>query len=344
MIGAELKKLAQHSAIYGVADVVPYLINFLLLPVFTAYLSPANYGALGILLLFGVLTKIFFRSGLDSGFFRIYYEQDTGRDKKVLATTLFASAFAISSTLFLLCVVLARPLSRWLLGSELPEPSIATWVILVAADTLLNTFAFVPMNLFRIREKPASFTVMTLIRSFVNIGLKVFLVVSGWGVAGVLWADVIASLVFVVALSPTLIRNLAPAISMPMLRSAVAFGLPKVPHGLAHQILNFSDRKLIEIFLALSASGLYHIGYMLGTGVKFFPRRVRARVGPMGVRAGRKARRRQNARAGGDLRVRHGRGVRPAERRLRARAPVLDGQAGLPRRSPRDPDSSSSRT
>ena len=34
--------------------------------------------------------------------------------------------------------------------------------------------------------------------------------------------------------------------------------------------MNFSDRKLIEIFLALSASGLYHIGYMLGTGVKFF--------------------------------------------------------------------------
>ena len=68
MIGAELKKLAQHSAIYGVADVVPYLVNFLLLPVFTTYLTPADYGALSILLLFGVLTKIFFRSGFDSGF------------------------------------------------------------------------------------------------------------------------------------------------------------------------------------------------------------------------------------------------------------------------------------
>jgi O-antigen/teichoic acid export membrane protein len=126
------------------------------------------------------------------------------------------------------------------------------------------------MNLFRILERPAAFTVMTLVRSFINIGLKVALVVSGWGVAGVLWADVIASLVFVLALSPTLVRNLARGFSMPMLRSAAAFGLPKVPHGLAHQILNFSDRKLIEIFLTLSASGLYHIGYMLGTGVKFF--------------------------------------------------------------------------
>ncbi len=270
MIHTELKKLAQHSAIYGVADVVPYLINFLLLPVFTSYLSPANYGALGILLLFGVLTKILFRSGLDAGFFRIYYEQKTDQDAKLLATTLFATAFAISATLATLCAVFAGPLSRWLLGDELSQSQIATWVVLVAADTLLNTFAFVPMNLFRMQEKPKSFTLMTLFRSFVNIGLKVTFVVSGWGVAGVLWADVAASLVFVLALSPTLVRNLAPGFSVPMLRSAAAFGLPKVPHGLAHQILNLSDRKLIELFLALSASGLYHIGYMMGTGVKFF--------------------------------------------------------------------------
>ncbi len=270
MIRAELKKLAQHSAIYGVADVVPYLINFLLLPIFTTYLSPANYGALGILLLFGVLTKILFRSGLDSGFFRIYYEQKTDEDRKLLATTLFTTAFAISATLFTLCVVFAGPLSRWLLGDDLSQSQIATWVVLVAADTLLNTFAFVPMNLFRMQEKPTSFTVMTLIRSFVNIGLKVFLVVSGWGVAGVLWADVAASFVFVLALSPTLVRNLARGFSVPMLRSAAAFGLPKVPHGIAHQILNLSDRKLIELFIALSAAGLYHIGYMMGTGVKFF--------------------------------------------------------------------------
>lgn len=270
MIRAELKKLAQHSAIYGVADVVPYLINFLLLPIFTTYLSPANYGALGILLLFGVLTKILFRSGLDSGFFRIYYEQKTDEDRKLLATTLFTTAFAISATLFTLCVVFAGPLSRWLLGDDLSQSQIATWVVLVAADTLLNTFAFVPMNLFRMQEKPTSFTVMTLIRSFVNIGLKVILVVSGWGVAGVLWADVAASLVFVLALSPTLVRNLARGFSVPMLRSAAAFGLPKVPHGLAHQILNLSDRKLIELFISLSAAGLYHIGYMMGTGVKFF--------------------------------------------------------------------------
>jgi O-antigen/teichoic acid export membrane protein len=270
LIRAELKRLAQHSAIYGAADVLPYLVNFLLLPVFTAYLSPRDYGAFGILNLFSVLTKIFFRMGLDSGFFRIHYELETDRERKTLATTLFATAFLVSASLFAAAALFAAPLGRLLLGDEIGDSQVATWIRLVALDTLLNTFAFVPMNLFRIQGRPAAFTVMTLFRSFLNIGLKLALVVKGWGVTGVLLADAAASLLFVAALLPTLLRNLTAAFSYPMLARSAAFGLPKVPHGLAHQILNLSDRKLIEVFATLAESGLYHIGYVMGTGVKFF--------------------------------------------------------------------------
>jgi O-antigen/teichoic acid export membrane protein len=270
VIRAELKRLAHHSAIYGAADVLPYAVNFFLLPIFTAFLSREDYGALGILLLFGVLTKTFFRMGLDSGFFRIYYELTSERDRKVLATTLFATAFAISSVLFTACALFAGPLGRLLLGAEVSESPVVQWILLVAFDTFLNTFAFVPMNLFRIQGRPAAFTVMTLFRSFLNIGLKLWLVVIGWGVSGVLLADAAASLLFVLALLPTLVRNLAPSFSRSMLSRAAAFGLPKVPHGLAVQVLNLSDRKLIEIFATLAESGLYHIAYMMGTGVKFF--------------------------------------------------------------------------
>jgi O-antigen/teichoic acid export membrane protein len=126
------------------------------------------------------------------------------------------------------------------------------------------------MNLFRIQERPRAFSVMTLFRSFSRLGLKLALVLMGWGVSGVLLADAVASLLFVLALLPTLVANLAPGFSWSMLSRSAAFGLPKVPHGLAHQVLNLSDRKLVEVFSTLAASGLYHIGYVMGTGVKFF--------------------------------------------------------------------------
>lgn len=265
MLSTHLKTLARHAAIYGTADVFGTFINFLLLPIITRYLSPAEYGALGILLLFGVLTKILFRMGLDAGFFRLYYEQQTDRDRRVFTTTVLATAVAASTLLFLGAVLAAEPISRLLLG-----PGLETFIVLVAADTFLNTFAFVPMNLFRIEARAGYFAGVSAFRNTLNAGLKVALVLKGWGVAGILWSDVLSSALFVLALVPMLKRRVAWGFSWRMLREAASFGLPKVPHGLAYQVLNLSDRKLLDLFSTRAEVGLYHVGYMFGTGVKFF--------------------------------------------------------------------------
>ncbi len=262
---AHLKTLARHAAIYGSADTFSIVINFILFPVITRHLSPSDYGALGILLLFGATTKILFRMGLDSGFFRIYYDQQTEREQRVFATTILIAAATISLSLFALSVLLAESIGRLLLG-----PGNGKLIILVASDTLLNAFAFIPMNLFRIRGKAGYFTVASTLRNGLNLVFKVVLVVSGWGVAGVLWSDVISSSFFVVALTPTLFGNLGRGFSWSMLRKALAFGLPKVPHGLAYQALNLADRKLLDVLASRAEAGLYHVAYMFGTGVKFF--------------------------------------------------------------------------
>ena len=265
MLLAQLKTLFRHSAIYGAADVVGTLINFLLLPILTRHLTLTDYGTLGILLLLGVSAKILFRMGLDAGFFRIYYEQQNERDRKVFTTTILATASAIGIGLFALSAVLAEPISRLLLGTDQSK-----LIVLVTADTLLMGFAFVPMNLFRIEERAGYFTAATVFRNSLNAGLKVLLVIRGWGVEGVLWSDVVSSALFVLALLPTLSRNLGFGYSVRMLKEALGFGLPKVPHGLAYQALNLADRKILDHFTNRAEVGLYHVGYMFGTGIKFF--------------------------------------------------------------------------
>lgn len=265
MLLSQLKTLLRHSAIYGAADVLGTLVNFLLLPVLTRHLSDVDYGTLGILLLLGVTAKILFRMGLDAGFFRIYYEQQNDRDRKVFTTTILVTAATIGIGLFALSVVLAEPISRILLGSDQSK-----LIVLVTADTLLMGFAFVPMNLFRIEERAGYFTAATVFRNTLNAALKVLLVVRGWGVEGVLWSDVVSSALFVLALLPSLARHLGLGYSTTMLKEALGFGLPKVPHGIAYQALNLADRKILDHFTTRAEVGLYHVGYMFGTGIKFF--------------------------------------------------------------------------
>ena len=264
MLREQLKTLGRQAAIYGTADVFRPVINLVLLPIITRHLSLAEFGILGILLLFGTLTKILFRMGLDSGFFRIYYEQETDEDRGKFITTIFISALTASSILLLLTVVASASIGNFLLGNG------RDYIILVAVDTFINAFAFVPMNLFRIQGRSGTFTGVSLFRNILNAGFKVSLVVGGWGVAGMLGANVISSAAFVLVLSPTLAASLRKGFSFTMLRKAFSFGLPKIPHSIAYQILNLSDRKLLEWFYSLSESGLYHVAYQFGTGIKFF--------------------------------------------------------------------------
>ena len=263
---AHLKKLAAHSAVYGAADVFTSVVNFLLFPLYTSFLTPVDYGHLALLITFGTVAKILFRLGLDAGFFRVHYEMETEEARRRLAGTVSIFAAVVGVLLLGAVVVAAGPLTAAVLGREAPS---RLWVVLVAADVFAGTFAFVPLSLLRIQDRPGLFSTFSAVRHTLNTGLKVLLVARGWGVAGILWSDLLATTIFALCLAPILIRHARLAFDRPALREVLAFGLPKVPHGFLIQVLNVSDRKILDLFVTRAEVGLYQTGYTFGTAVKF---------------------------------------------------------------------------
>ena len=260
-----LRKLAGQSVVYGSADVFASLVNFLLLPVYTDYLEPADYGDLALLLLFGAGAKIVFRLGLDAGFFRIHYDLPGAGERKRLAGTVALFAAGAGVLMLGLVAVLAGPLTRGLLGEGKP----ASWVVLVAADVFLGGLAFVPAALMRIEDRPGLFSAVSALRHLANTVLKVWLVSRGHGIGGVVWSDALASALYAGMLLPFLRGRAAPVWAPDLLRQALRFGLPKVPHGLLVQVQNVADRKILDLFVTRAEVGLYQLGYSFGTLVKF---------------------------------------------------------------------------
>jgi len=253
--------------VYGAADVFQSLVNFLLVPVYTAYLTAADYGTLALLILFGTVAKIVFRLGLDSGFFRVHYDLHTEGERRRLAGTVALFAAAAGAVFFAATVAGAGALARLVLGTDSPE--VRRLIVLVAADVWLGTFAFVPLALLRIQDRPALFSALAVFRHAVNIVLKVVLVMKGLGVAGVVWSDAIATGLFSLALLPILARHATPAFSTRLLAPALGFGVPKVPHGILVQALNLADRKILDLFVSRAEVGIYQLGYTFGGTVKF---------------------------------------------------------------------------
>jgi O-antigen/teichoic acid export membrane protein len=262
-----LRRLTGQSFIYGSADVASQAINLLLAPLYVKFLSPRDVGILGILTLFACVAKIVFRMGLESGFFRIYYDLDRAEDRRRLAGTVAVFLTVVGACLFLLTVLLA-PLLAFALFKE-HGAEMGRYVILVAGDIYVGTFIFIPLSLLRIQNRPGRFASMTGGRNVLNTALKVFLVVSGRGVAGVLWSDLIATSALAMALAPAFVRGARPALELGCLRSALGFGLPKAPHGIFVQILNLADRWILDLYHGKAVTGVYNQGYALGAGIKF---------------------------------------------------------------------------
>jgi len=88
VIGKRLGELARHSAIYGSGSLVSRFIAVLLLPIYTRFLSPSDYGLIETLIALSAILTVLLAAGVKSAFFRFYFDgaDDEGR-RRVIRTS-----------------------------------------------------------------------------------------------------------------------------------------------------------------------------------------------------------------------------------------------------------------
>ena len=88
-----LRRLATTGAAYTAASILSKLIAVALLPLYTRYLTPADYGAAEVLFAAIVSASIVVRLGLIEAVLRFYYKDDEDPDRVVAST--FAGALLV---------------------------------------------------------------------------------------------------------------------------------------------------------------------------------------------------------------------------------------------------------
>jgi len=90
-VSGYLRRLATTGAAYTAASILSKLIAVALLPLYTRYLTPADYGAAEVMFAAIVSASIIVRFGLIEAVLRFYYKDDEDPDR-VLASS-FAGLF-----------------------------------------------------------------------------------------------------------------------------------------------------------------------------------------------------------------------------------------------------------
>jgi O-antigen/teichoic acid export membrane protein len=258
----KLSKLSKNFAIYGAGDVAIQAVNVLLLSVYVQYLTKTDYGVLALLGSVEAVAKLFFRWGVDGAYMRLWYDCEDAASRQRLSSTLFFFLLAVNGILLLLAVVAAPFASGWLLGSA--EYTLALQLVLL--NTFAIGFTFIPFHVLRIENKSREFSALAFARSVSTLILRIILIVGlGYGLMGVVIADIVVTAAMLAVMVRWFAKLVRPVFSLAMLREALAFGLPRVPHGFALQMMSVGDRLVMKFLQTpLEAIGVYSIGVSFG--------------------------------------------------------------------------------
>jgi O-antigen/teichoic acid export membrane protein len=262
----KIRELSKNLAIYGLGDVAIQIVNFALLPIYVQYLTKEDYGVLALLGSVEAVTKLFFRWGVDGSFMRFWYDCEDDQARRRLSSTLFFFLLGINGLLLIIAVAASPRLSE-LLGTR--EYTLALQLVLL--NTFAIGFTFIPFHVLRMQQKAREFSALTFARSAGTLALRlVLVVVLGYGVMGVIAADLVVTAAMLLVMLRWFAPLIRPTFSAALLREALAFGLPRVPHGFAQQVMAVADKFILGFFVPLDRIGVYSMGVSVGLIQKVF--------------------------------------------------------------------------
>jgi O-antigen/teichoic acid export membrane protein len=265
-IAAEIRTAMRHSAVYGLGNVLAKGIGFLMLPFYTRFLTPVDYGVLEILDLSMSLLGMFVSMGITAALLRCYARADSETEKKKAVSTAFIFVIASSLLLALLGIGLVRPISGLLFGPKVPS----TYLLLSFTSFVLGYICSLPRTYLRALDAPGTLVTMDTIGLFVILSLNIlFIAVLHTGLVGIILSTLIVNVIQSVGLSVWTVWKAGLGFKNAYLRDMVSFGSPLILANLAVFALNFSDRFFLQHLRSLDLVGVYSVGYKIGFMINY---------------------------------------------------------------------------
>ena len=260
-ITKEIHTAVRHSAVYGLGNILTKVLGFLMLPFYTHYLNPADYGVLEILDLSMSLLGMFLNMGMTAAVLRIYggAKSDEERNKTVSTAFWFVTGTGIVALLSGLALV--HPVSAMLFGPAVPSK----YLLLAFSAFILGYVGNLPRTYLRALEASGTVVLLDTLGILLLLTLNVFFIaVLKVGLMGILLSSLIVAGLSLVVLSAWALYKVGLGFSSSLLKQMLAFGLPLVFSNMSLFALNFSDRFFLQHLQSLDAVGVYAVGYKFG--------------------------------------------------------------------------------
>jgi O-antigen/teichoic acid export membrane protein len=249
-------RFVKHSTIYAIGNVSRQLVGFLMLPLYTQFLTPADYGVVGLLTFALALLEPFFGARLGDATLKFFYEEtDEGRRRRVISTSLVITGTV--STIVALVAFLGRvPISNLLFGTE----RYALPVGLFAYVFVGQAVEYYGLTFIRIQQKPILFVTINLLKLAIQLAMNVWLIVyMKLGVTGVIISGTVSSLLFATGLALYTIYYNGIRFDTKIAKRMIVFSWPLWLSSLATLYIYSANRYYLRVFASMDQVGYFEL-------------------------------------------------------------------------------------
>lgn len=256
-------RFVKNSFLYFITEIILKGSGFLLIPIFSKYLSPEEYGTIYLVQAMSAFLTVFFSFSSKSVIYRYYFDNSSFKQMKKLFSSVFIYVF-INSSIILLLLVFFKSLI-----SELMEIPFFPYLFIGIAFAYLNAFYFFLLSFLYAKEESKIITILNITLGVTGLLLTVLFVlffedkVFGYLIS-LLCISIAQTFVFIFYLS----KYFTFKIDLKTIYSKyLKYAISHFPSNLSSWIITFSDRLMINKYINVASTGIYSIGYQIGSAL-----------------------------------------------------------------------------
>jgi O-antigen/teichoic acid export membrane protein len=264
-LGAQVKRLGKHTAIYGLGGLLSRILAVLLLPLYAKYLGPEGFGKIETVVALTTVLVIVLRLGISSAFFRFYFDTKDDAERTLVVRTSFWFTMTMATAGLVAGCIFATSIAHALKLGDDP------WLVRAAFLGLWAQMNYEQLtSLFRVEERSTSYVIASVVNVLISVGLTVLLVVAlDKGPTGALLGPIIGTLCVYVVLLGYRRYQLGLQFSRGLLREMNRFGLPLVPSALALWAISFISRIFIGQYKGQAEVGVFSVAVRISSAIVF---------------------------------------------------------------------------
>jgi O-antigen/teichoic acid export membrane protein len=259
-------KIISHGRIYLAGNILQRCVSFVMLPIYTRFLTPADYGTIELLSMILDFVGIILGLRINESIFRFYAEYDDPKDKNAVITTAIYLVFFLNFIGISIIYAASGPLTQLVFGDDSQRYNL----MIFSLTLLMQVFIEIPMVYLKAIQRPWVFVTFSILKLTLQLSLNIiFVVVMKLQVSGVIYSAVVSSIVMGTILSGFIIKSCGIGFSISKAKELISFSLPLILTGILSFYITFGDRYFLRVNAGLDTVGIYSLAYKFGFLLSF---------------------------------------------------------------------------